>query len=466
VARLDFYERIEMKKEVRTIYGPPGTGKTQTLVEYAGREARGHASSVLFVSFSKAAATEAVSRLTGGIQAMTLHSCAYRAINATPAMVVNRAKIMEFSKLVGVPISGAEDNTSEEQQEGDQYMSVMSYARHQLIHHENAYELKGSPGTLERFKMFNSAYIQWKTTYGYIDFDDMLTQGLRHIKSSPIVMVDEAQDCSPLQWQFIDKLTRDSLRVYLAGDDDQAIFEWSGADPHGMKKFSEHVKPKQRVLEQSHRVPIVVHDLVHERVLGHIKNRVPKEFKARNDRGAVMWYDDVQRVNFRPLADGYDSVMVLVRDRYRMLESQKTLDEQMVPYRIVGGYSPWTNRYAHAIRGLVKMKEDIQLTELELGALRYFGIKHADDWRTCLSVPPHLRRMYEHVDLFAPIKIVLSTIHQAKGKEADAVVVDLTLSDRSDIEAMTNPDAEYRVMYVAMTRARRELSLCGGNSLI
>ena len=35
---------------------------------------------------------------------------------------------------------------------------------------------------------------------------------------------------SPLQWKLYDKLKEKSKDVYLAGDDDQAIFAWAGAD--------------------------------------------------------------------------------------------------------------------------------------------------------------------------------------------------------------------------------------------
>ena len=44
------------------------------------------------------------------------------------------------------------------------------------------------------------------------------------------MFIDEAQDLSPLQWKLYDKLKEKSKDVYLAGDDDQAIFAWAGAD--------------------------------------------------------------------------------------------------------------------------------------------------------------------------------------------------------------------------------------------
>ena len=45
-----------------------------------------------------------------------------------------------------------------------------------------------------------------------------------------VLMVDEAQDLTPLQWDMVVKIAKHVDRVYIAGDDDQAIYEWNGAD--------------------------------------------------------------------------------------------------------------------------------------------------------------------------------------------------------------------------------------------
>ena len=45
-----------------------------------------------------------------------------------------------------------------------------------------------------------------------------------------VVFIDEAQDLSPIQWMMYDILKSNAEDVYLAGDDDQAIYAWAGAD--------------------------------------------------------------------------------------------------------------------------------------------------------------------------------------------------------------------------------------------
>lgn len=209
-------------KKSNTIYGPPGTGKTRTLVEIAADEAKD--ARVTFISYTRAAANEAASRIESqNISTSTLHSAAFAAMGANRASVVNKAKLKEFAKVTGVPFQGSEEG-AEEQQEGDFYLSALQFARNRLIDPMESYDRFGRPGTSARYRMIVEAYTKWKKTYGYIDFDDMLEQfPSRRMKSPSVVLLDEAQDCSPLQWQVFNELTKDSDRVYIAGDDDQAI---------------------------------------------------------------------------------------------------------------------------------------------------------------------------------------------------------------------------------------------------
>ena len=45
-----------------------------------------------------------------------------------------------------------------------------------------------------------------------------------------VVFIDEAQDLSPIQWEMVRRLEERSKICYVAGDDDQAIFRYAGAD--------------------------------------------------------------------------------------------------------------------------------------------------------------------------------------------------------------------------------------------
>jgi ATP-dependent exoDNAse (exonuclease V) beta subunit len=83
-----------------------------------------------------------------------------------------------------------------------------------------------------------------------------------------------------------------------------------------------------------------------------------------------------------------------------------------------------------------------------------------------LNVPTYLHEFYENADLFAPLNVSLTTIHGSKGREADEVVVDLTLSAKVEQGLYMDKDAELRVMYVAITRTKDQLILIGSNPLL
>ena len=56
-------------------------------------------------------------------------------------------------------------------------------------------------------------------------------------------------------------------------------------------------------------------------------------------------------------------------------------------------------------------------------------------------------------------RVKLSTIHSAKGGEADHVVVLKEMAQRSHDEMAIDPDAERRVWFVAVTRAKQKLTV-------
>ncbi len=70
-----------------------------------------------------------------------------------------------------------------------------------------------------------------------------------------MVIVDEAQDLTRLQWRMCKKIWENSKRVYVSGDDDQAIFRWMGADVEHLINMDGEVS----VLKQSYRCPLSVH---------------------------------------------------------------------------------------------------------------------------------------------------------------------------------------------------------------
>ena len=62
------------------------------------------------------------------------------------------------------------------------------------------------------------------------DFVDLIERYIKEVEapSLDLLIVDEAQDLTPLQWEMVDKLASNAKKVLYAGDDDQAIHRWTG----------------------------------------------------------------------------------------------------------------------------------------------------------------------------------------------------------------------------------------------
>ena len=95
-----------------------------------------------------------------------------------------------------------------------------------------------------------------------------------------VVFIDEAQDLSFLQWKMVKSIWNKSKDVYLAGDDDQAIFRWAGADLN----YFINLKGNIKILDESHRVPSGdIHNLA-MRLVNRIIKRRPKLWKPKTKK--------------------------------------------------------------------------------------------------------------------------------------------------------------------------------------
>ena len=123
------------------------------------------------------------------------------------------------------------------------------------------------PGLL-RHIIINLA--EYKKKNNLLDFNDMIKRFVNKPGLCPnfdAVFIDEAQDLSPLQWMMYDILKTKTDNIYLAGDDDQAIFQWAGAD---VTRFIKE-PGTQQILTQSRRIPKSIQELskvITERIQG------------------------------------------------------------------------------------------------------------------------------------------------------------------------------------------------------
>jgi len=120
-----------------------------------------------------------------------------------------------------------------------------------LIYYDS---LKGPAiGRRSVIRLFES-YNNYKKNHFKMDWIDVKYKGLQDkvkFENNIILMVDEAQDCNRLEWLIINKLIAVSEYVFIAGDDDQAIYRFKGGE---VETFLKLKVDKTTVLDESPRL--------------------------------------------------------------------------------------------------------------------------------------------------------------------------------------------------------------------
>jgi len=464
-----------------SVYGPPGCGKTTEMLKRL-EEAKNKYSvdEICFLSFTKAGASEALKRLNikKSEKICTIHSLMFKLNNLSVVSVVDHNKLKKFGDKTGFRFKGTTNDTSENMEIGDQYLSILYKAVNKMVDIKSEYYESNRPGDWHNFKFFCECYDNWKLSNGYCDFNDMLLMYLRNTvdHKSKAVFIDEAQDLSNLQWSVVDKIISFPYvkEVHIAGDDDQSIYEWSGANAHGMQRFENKYDSDRLVLNQSFRVPRSIHEIAIKTV-NTIKRRVQKEYLPKTDEGII------RRSSFfnSNLFSSGDDVLILCRNFVTKKEIEEELIRSRVPYSNDSGLpSLFSNRIAEAIKIFKKMENGEALTQPEIDKMltvsddrtkkelstKSFQQVLKRGYMASFVIPIHLVDFYREADFSVIPTVRVSTIHASKGREADHTILHTGLTNKTLLDMDSNPDAEARVWYVGLTRSKRILDIIEGDN--
>lgn len=488
------------------IIGPPGTGKTTTLLGMVEEElARGTAPEQMgFVSFTRRAAAEARER---GVKLFgfdkkrfrwfrTIHSLCFEALNLSSGDVLQGDSLDEFADWIGIRITPKHKRSEEEMREGryfgnergDRLLQMENKSRLLQVPLRELYDRDDDDLSWWELERVARGLEEYKQAHHLIDFTDMLVIFAEQAWRPPleVLFVDEAQDLSMLQWRVVEKLASGCRRAVVAGDDDQAIYEWAGAAVGHFVDMPGQV----RVLGQSFRVPRRVQRLS-DSVITRVRHRRAKEWAPRDVDGVVeqLYLHDVDW-------SGQD-VMVLARNNLYLRAVRDRLHSAGYMYEFGGRRSisdkrrrqlvVWENLLRKGqpapVEDVVRIYEDMSsgtgvarghkqlpgfpkdamVTMAELRARG--GLLRDDVWHDALDKISAEERQYirsclaKRERMSAAPRIRLSTIHGSKGGEADHVVLLPDIASRTYREMMFDPEAEARVWYVATTRAKERLTV-------
>ena len=444
-----------------------GTGKTFTIVEGANRV---NASRMGFLAFNKSIATELAERLPEHVEAKTFHALGMKAVrDAVGRTKVNNWKVKNIIdgilgrdyfaqplvKLISLVKGSMIDCTDNKE-------------IYKLIDEYNI-EFKTPREEVMGVDLVCQILDECKKQTNEIDFDDMIWLPLVNKYPLPqfdILFVDEAQDFNEMQRRLVLACSQ-AGRCIIVGDKNQAIYGFRGADSGSMSIFENQLKARGKTVKSfgltlTWRCPKSV---VTE------ANRYVKEFNcletAEDGKVHVNAYLNPQkgdmvlcRYNAPLVSAFYDlitqgkSAYILGRDMHKGLVNYVKKITKHNNMSSVEFMNLLTVDFSVNHAKLIDADKQNQANTLsdKFECVKIFASK-AD---TVGGIIAEIERLFNSK---SKGDIQLSTVHKAKGLEADNVFILAT--ERMPHPKATNMQEERNICYVAITRAKKNLYYCG-----
>lgn len=250
------------------IHGCPGGGKTTRVARTVERicaaappeDSADGRSPAIVVSLTNAAAREAAGRdMPLRRDAVgTLHSRGYRSLGCPP-LVTSALVAEEWNRrhpsfaLSAEAFSRAPDDEDDDPtfRGGGQMPGDDAYAEYEIARHRLETDGMSKPA-----RALADAWTAFKRDFGVIDFTDMIEHGGPSGMRPGVVIADEFQDFSRLEYAYLRRLAdAEGAALILTGDADQCIYQWRGAD----YRLLNDPCAKHDTIRASHRLPRAVH---------------------------------------------------------------------------------------------------------------------------------------------------------------------------------------------------------------
>ena len=453
-------------------YGPPGTGKTHRLISRAKAYVRigTPLHKIGYFAFTRKAAKEARERMPIDDKKLehfqTLHSFAYNTLGLQEENIMQPFHYEDLGKQLGIRVKYSDKYNEEESHFltcNDPYFQLIGRAINRDVNIREEFDRNEHDRKQIKWstlKHIHDNLMEYKKQAKLQDFNDIINNVLEKVPQFDVIFIDEAQDLSPLQWKLYDKLKENSKDVYLAGDDDQAIFAWAGAD---VERFIKE-PAKEKVLNKSKRISRSVQEESNKPVERISGIRKQKEYLPRDYEGECKYISNLGQVD---LTKG--KWLILTRTKNQLLELMKELRKKNLYYQSNRGRSYKVRLFKAAKLYTDWTKGKILDEKEEKECKDFMGDEHFNrksNWYDVFVAAPekeirYIRLMLENGEnLDEDARIFMSTIHAIKGGEQDNVILSLHQGDKiqkSIKRSVDKRDEEHRVWYVGITRARNNL---------
>jgi superfamily I DNA/RNA helicase len=451
------------------VVGPPGTGKTRRLLNEVQKyvDKGTPLNRIGYFAFTRKAAGEARDRFLKIKTELTkkdikyfqtLHSLAFNKLGLKEENVMQDLNYKAIGDSCGIQIKYASYETNNWNgifSSDSEYLGLINLARVKQISVLDQLDLNEHLSKIERDKLeaIEAEIKNYKKVYGLIDFTDMIQKFLdtKDVPEFDVIFVDEAQDLSLIQWSMINKIEQDTkCDVWVAGDDDQAIFGWAGADVDSFINYDATEIPltkSERVPSSIQKIALDVIDLIRD-------NRIDKKYFPKSESGEIY-----KKYKLSDIDMSTGDWLILTRTKSLLKPIPTYLKKKGLFFNTAQGNSIGKSLYEDIQywSQLQRIKERIK-GPMNLSLKWYDAFNNVSD-----SQINYMKLLLlNNEDPTKEARIKVSTIHGAKGGEATNVVLFLnhtTNTLKGAKKSVQKQDEEYRVWYVGITRTMKNLYL-------
>jgi DNA helicase II / ATP-dependent DNA helicase PcrA len=202
-------------------------------------------------------------------------------------------------------------------------------------------------------------YQEYLKLYNACDFDDLIKLPIdlflkypdileKYQKKWKYILVDEYQDTSLMQYQFMKMLACEHKNISVVGDDDQSIYSWRGANSNNLTMFERDFYPVYEVrLEQNYRSTGNILKAANS-IIKFNSNRKSKQLWTKGEDGdKICFYeasDEESEADYvltminRLKGEGYNysDFGILFRMNSQSRPIEEKLRENNIPYKLIG----------------------------------------------------------------------------------------------------------------------------------